>query len=234
MADARFFRLGPPLSLRALAERTGAELGDNADPERLMRDVASLETAGQHDITFLDNLKYLPIFATTRAGAAFVQPAYAERAPKGLALLLTAAPYRAFALTAQAFYPEPDPERGIHPSAVIDPTAHIGEGAMVAPHAVIEARVEIGRRARIGAGVRRRARAAPRSDDARPRSRARLVGARLPARRPGDDVELRQDHTDLERPQVMESVSCVPSSLCCSPPRWPSPPPRRRRCRRSG
>jgi UDP-3-O-[3-hydroxymyristoyl] glucosamine N-acyltransferase len=152
MADPRFFRLGPPLSLRALAERTGAELGDNTDPERLMRDVASLETAGQHDITFLDNLKYLPIFATTRAGAAFVQPAYAERAPKALALLLTAAPYRAFALAAQAFYPEPDPERGIHPSAVIDPTAHIGEGAMVAPHAVIEARVEIGRRARIGAG----------------------------------------------------------------------------------
>lgn len=152
MADPRFFRLGGPLSLKALAERTGAQLGDNADPERNMRDVASLETAGEHDVTFLDNLKYLPAFAATRAGAAFVQPAYAERAPKGLALLLTPAPYRAFALAAQAFYPEPRPEPGIHPSAVIDPTARIGEGAVVAPHAVIEARVEIGRRCRIGAG----------------------------------------------------------------------------------
>ncbi|HXP77451.1 MAG TPA: UDP-3-O-(3-hydroxymyristoyl)glucosamine N-acyltransferase [Stellaceae bacterium] len=152
MADPRFFRLGGPLSLKALAERTGAQLGDNADPERSMRDVASLETAGEHDVTFLDNLRYLPAFSATRAGAAFVQPAYAERAPRGLALLLTPAPYRAFALVAQAFYPEPQPEPGIHPSAVIDPTARVGDGAVVAPYAVVEARVEIGRRCRIGAG----------------------------------------------------------------------------------
>jgi UDP-3-O-[3-hydroxymyristoyl] glucosamine N-acyltransferase len=152
MADPRFFRLGGPLSLKALAERTGAELGENADPERLIRDVGSLEAAGEHDIAFLENLKYLPAFGVTRAGAAFVQPAYADRARKGLALLLTATPYKAFALAAQAFYPEPAPEPAIHPTAVIDPKARIGEGAVVSPYAVIEARVEIGRRCRIGAG----------------------------------------------------------------------------------
>jgi UDP-3-O-[3-hydroxymyristoyl] glucosamine N-acyltransferase len=152
MADPRFFRSGGPLSLKTLSEITGAELGGGADPERRMRDVASLETAGEHDVTFLENLKYLPAFAVTRAGAAFVQPAYAERAPKGIALLLTPAPYRAFALAAQAFYPEPEPEPGIHPSAVIDATARIGERAVVGPYAVIEARAEIGRRCRIGAG----------------------------------------------------------------------------------
>ena len=152
MADPRFFTSGGPLSLKALAERTGAELGSNADPDRLVRDVASLETAGEHDITFLDNLKYLPVFTTTRAGAAFVQPAYAERAPKSLALLLTPTPYKAFALTAQAFYREPEPEPGIHPSAIIDPTAQIGESAVIAPYVVIEARAEIGRRCRIGPG----------------------------------------------------------------------------------
>ncbi|HEV3177921.1 MAG TPA: UDP-3-O-(3-hydroxymyristoyl)glucosamine N-acyltransferase [Stellaceae bacterium] len=152
MADPRFFRLGGPLSLKSLAETTGAELGADTDPERLMRDVASLETAGEHDVTFLDNLKYLPAFGVTRAGAAFVQPAYAERAPKGLALLLTPAPYRAFALTAKAFYPEPQPEPEIHASAVIDSTARIGEGAVVGPYAVVEARAEVGRRCRIGAG----------------------------------------------------------------------------------
>ncbi len=152
MADPRFFKLGGPLSLNALAKKTGAELGDNADPDRLVRDVASLETAGEHDLTFLDNLKYLPAFSATRAGAAFLQPAYAERAPKGLALLLTPTPYKAYALAAQAFYPEPVPQPAIHQSAVIDPTALIGEGAFVGPYAVIEARAEIGRRCRIGAG----------------------------------------------------------------------------------
>jgi UDP-3-O-[3-hydroxymyristoyl] glucosamine N-acyltransferase len=152
MADPRFFRLGGPLSLKAIAERTGAELGPNADPERIIRDVASLDGAGENDVTFLDNLKYLPAFGATRAGAAFVQPAYAERAPKGLALLLTPAPYKAFALTAQAFYPEPEPEPGIHPSAIIDPSARVGEDAVVGPYAVVEARAKIGRRCRIGAG----------------------------------------------------------------------------------
>src|SRR4029077_18029521 len=122
MADPRFFRLGGPLSLKSLAETTGAQLGADADPERLMRDVASLENAEEHDVTFLDNLKYLPAFGATRAGAAFVQPAYVERAPKGLALLLTPTPYKAFALAAHAFYRVSEPEPGIHPSAIIDPT----------------------------------------------------------------------------------------------------------------
>ena len=152
MADPRFFTLGGPLSLKALAKRTGAQLGTNADPDRLIGDVASLDTAGEQDITFLDNLKYLPLFAVTRAGAAFVQPAYAERAPNGLALLLTPTPYKAFALTAQAFYPEPHLHPGIHPTAIIDRTAQVGEGAVIGPYVVIEARVEIGRRCRIGAG----------------------------------------------------------------------------------
>ena len=152
MADPRFHRLGGPLSLRALAERTGAQLGENADPERLIHDVASLEMAGERDVTFLENLKYLPAFGATRAGAAFVQPDYAERAPKGLVLLLTPTPYKAFALAARAFYPEPDVRPGIHPSAIVDPTARVGEGAVVGPYAVIEARAEVGRRCRIGTG----------------------------------------------------------------------------------
>src|SRR4029077_4862708 len=106
--------------------------------------------AEEHDVTFLDNLKYLPAFGATRAGAAFVQPAYVERAPKGLALLLTPTPYKAFALAAHAFYRVSEPEPGIHPSAIIDPTARIGEGAVIAPYVVIEARAEIGQRCRIG------------------------------------------------------------------------------------
>jgi UDP-3-O-[3-hydroxymyristoyl] glucosamine N-acyltransferase len=152
MADPRFFKLGGPLSLKTLAEKTGAQLGSNLDPERLVYDVASLETAGERDVTFLENLKYLPAFATTRAGAAFVQPDYAERAPKELMLLLTPTPYKAFALAAQAFYREPEVTPGIHPTAIIDPTARLGEDAVIAPYVVIEARAEIGRRCRIGAG----------------------------------------------------------------------------------
>jgi len=151
MADPRFFRVAGPYSLRALAERTGARLDAGADPERLMRDVAPLETAGPDDVAFLDNKKYLGAFEATGAGAAFVDPALAERAPKGMALLLTTAPYRAYALVAQAFYPEPQTQPQVHSSAHVDPTATIGEGAAIGPFAVVEEGVEIGRRCRIGA-----------------------------------------------------------------------------------
>jgi UDP-3-O-[3-hydroxymyristoyl] glucosamine N-acyltransferase len=67
-------------------------------------------------------------------------------------LLLTATPYKAFALAAQAFYREPEVTPGIHASAIVDPTAQIGDGAVIAPYVVIEARAEIGHRCRIGAG----------------------------------------------------------------------------------
>lgn len=53
----------------------------------------------------------------------------------------------------RAFDPGPDIAPGIHPSAVIDPGARIGEGAAIAPFAVIGADVEIGPGARIGPHV---------------------------------------------------------------------------------
>jgi UDP-3-O-[3-hydroxymyristoyl] glucosamine N-acyltransferase len=70
-----------------------------------------------------------------------------------LTLLLTPAPYRAYALAAQAFYPEPPPEPGIAPSAVIDPTARLGPGCAVEPNAVIGAHAEIGRACLVGANA---------------------------------------------------------------------------------
>lgn len=152
MADPRFFTVAGPFSLKELAERTGAALSPRADPGQQCSDVAPLETAGPTHIAFLDNRKYLPAFEATRAGAAFVHPTLADRAPAGLVVLVTEQPYRAYALAAQAFYPEPRPEPAIHPTAVIDPSAVVGEGAHIGPHAVVEARAELGARCRIGAG----------------------------------------------------------------------------------
>jgi UDP-3-O-[3-hydroxymyristoyl] glucosamine N-acyltransferase len=151
MADPRFFRVAGPFTAAEIARRTGAALGGAADGERLLRDVAALDAAGPEELSFLDNRKYVPAFRQTRAGAAFVRPALAGEAPQGMTLLLTEQPYRGFALAAQAFYPEAPPQLGVAASAVIDPTARLGEGCAVEPNAVIGPRVEIGRRCQIGA-----------------------------------------------------------------------------------
>ncbi len=151
MADPRFFRVAGPFTVAEIARRTGATIGGAGEAERLLRDVASLETAGPDDVTWLDNRKYLSAFRATRAGAAFVHPDLAGEAPKSTTLLITAQPYRGYAVAAQAFYPEPPPVPGIAAGAVVDPTAQLGEGVAVEANAVIGARAEIGRRCLIGA-----------------------------------------------------------------------------------
>lgn len=151
MPDPRFFSRAGPFGLAELAELTGARLLRPEDGARIITDVAPLETAGADDVAFLDNRKYLAAFAASRAGAAFVQDQDVTRAPAGMALLVAAEPYKAFARAARAFYPEPPLVPGRSPTAVIDAAAMIGEGCEVGPYAVIEGGSRVGARCRIGA-----------------------------------------------------------------------------------
>ena len=151
MTDLRFFNRAGPYSLVELAELSGARLGGGVDGKQLITDVAPLETAGPEDITFLDNRKYLDAFAGSRAGAAFVNERFAERAPAGMALLLTKEPYKAFARAAQAFYPAKPVIPGIAPTAIIGPAATVPADCEIGPYVVIEAGARIGARCQIGA-----------------------------------------------------------------------------------
>jgi len=151
MTDLRFFNRAGPYSLGELAELSGARLGGGVDGKQLITDVAPLETAGPEDITFLDNRKYLDAFAGSRAGAAFVDERFAERAPAGMALLLTKEPYKAFARAAQAFYPAKPVIPGIAPTAIIGPAATVPADCEIGPYVVIEAGARLGARCQIGA-----------------------------------------------------------------------------------
>ncbi|MDO5622176.1 MAG: UDP-3-O-(3-hydroxymyristoyl)glucosamine N-acyltransferase [Paracoccus sp. (in: a-proteobacteria)] len=98
-------------------------------------------------------------------------PKYAEALKSGsIAILAEGMDPQAYGLRAAIFAPRPrlvmagltrafDPGAdlgvisGVHPTAVIDETAQIGEGAVIGPFAVIGAGVRIGARARIATGV---------------------------------------------------------------------------------
>jgi UDP-3-O-[3-hydroxymyristoyl] glucosamine N-acyltransferase len=150
MADSRFFSVAGPFTLARLAEIAGAEVAPGADPAAEFSDVASLEQAGPRDISFLDNRKYIASFTASKAGAAIVHPDLAERAPAGMALLLSKDPYRSYAKVAQAFYPRAAVEPWVAPTAYVDPAAQVGEGCRIEPGAVIYAGAEIGARCHIG------------------------------------------------------------------------------------
>jgi UDP-3-O-[3-hydroxymyristoyl] glucosamine N-acyltransferase len=151
MPDPRFYRAKGPFTLRAIAEITGASLGADADPNRLVGDVAPLGTAGPESLSFFDNPRYAAQFAASRAGACIARPEHAATAPRGMGLLLTDKPYKAYGKAAQAFYPDDRPEPFVSPAAVVDPTAVLGEDVNVGPGAVIGAGAEIGPRSRVGA-----------------------------------------------------------------------------------
>lgn len=150
MVDPRFFTTAGPFTLAHLAEVAKARLAPGADGGKQAVDVAPLDTAGPEHVSFLDSRGYLETFAKSRAGACLVHPDFAERAPQTMVLLLTETSYLAFARVTRAFHPPPPLEPGMASTAVVDPTAKLGEGCRIEPGAVIGPGAEIGARCHIG------------------------------------------------------------------------------------
>ncbi|TDH63907.1 UDP-3-O-(3-hydroxymyristoyl)glucosamine N-acyltransferase [Dankookia rubra] len=144
MADPRFFSSSGPQRLADIAAVAGAQF--EGDGERRFTGVASLQSAGPDDVSFLDNRRYAPLLAETRAGAVVLAKAFAGQVPSGAVALVTAQPYLGFARVAALLHPPVQPRPGIHPSAVVAPDALVGEGTEIGPCVVI------GAGARIGAG----------------------------------------------------------------------------------
>ena len=139
---------GEEWPLGRLAERLGAEL--RGDPDRVVRAIAPLGTAGEGDLSFLANRRYLQALRSTRAGAVIVGPGDVDESPT--AVLVLANPYLGYARAASLMSGRPDVEAGIHPSAVVDPGAEVSREASIGPLAVVGNGARVGARARIGPG----------------------------------------------------------------------------------
>lgn len=112
-----------------------------------------LEGADSGTLSFLSNVRYQSQLQTTAAACVIVAPAFADAAAARGAAIVTPDPYLYFARLTQwwAARVRPQAPARIHPSAVIDPSAVLGEGVDIGALAVVEAGVTIGAGARIGA-----------------------------------------------------------------------------------
>lgn len=155
MADSRFFKRAVSLQLEEIAALTNAKIqvGSNAPPSLLIEDIAPLDRAEKNQISFLDNIKYVEVFAASKAGACFVRSKFISRAPAGMTLLITEAPYHCFANIAQRFYPSILQHKGISNSAHIAPTAKLGQNCTVEAGATLGDNVELGDNSYISAGA---------------------------------------------------------------------------------
>ncbi len=115
--------------------------------------VAPLEHAGPGDLSFVVARKWLA--GTTRAAALLVPPDLAEAAREatGLPLLISRVPALDAGRAALLLGGRVLRVSGIHPTAVIDPSARLAEGVSVGPLAVIGPEVVIGPDSSIHAGV---------------------------------------------------------------------------------
>ncbi len=154
MIDSRFFTPKGPFTLAQLAEATGSVLSPKADPEMKVANVGALLTAGPTEIAFLDNPKFAQDLPNTKAGAVIINPAVWEQVPAGTPALLTPEPYKTYARIAQMFYPITFADTpGIASTAVIDPSATIGNNCFIGSHVVIGPQVKIGNDVAIGANT---------------------------------------------------------------------------------
>jgi UDP-3-O-[3-hydroxymyristoyl] glucosamine N-acyltransferase len=158
------------VGLQELVAALGGELTGEPSAARAIRidRVGSLEGATPSTITFLSNPRLRPLLDESRAGCVIVGPALRDVAARRGATIVTPDPYLYFARLTQwwAARTREPAAVGVHPSAVVDVSAHIdvsasigplvviGAGATVGVGVVIGAHCVIGRGASVGAGTR--------------------------------------------------------------------------------
>ena len=127
------------MQLKEIADRLGCELKGSPDIE--IYGVARIEVAGEHDLTFVSNPKYINKISDCQAGA-IILGTDTPTAP--MATLISENPYLSFALAIEFFYSPPTPIPGIHPAAFIAASAVLGTGCSIGANAVIGEGVQIG------------------------------------------------------------------------------------------
>ncbi|HEY3444174.1 MAG TPA: UDP-3-O-(3-hydroxymyristoyl)glucosamine N-acyltransferase [Paludibaculum sp.] len=134
------------MKLNDIAQQLGCILRESApgDGEREITGVRGMEQAGPDQITFLANPRYAHKVKNTAAGALI---AAASVPPLSLPVLISDNPYLDFSRALALFYQPPTPAPGIHPRAVVSPSAVIGDNASIGACAVIGDNVRIGRNA---------------------------------------------------------------------------------------
>lgn len=127
------------MKLQAIADRLGCYLAGDGAVEILR--ITGLEEAEPGDLTFLSNPKYQARLRSTRASAVIIS----DKAPElEIATLRTPDPYLTFARAIDLFYAPPEPDPGIHSTAVIAKGVRLGKNPRIGPFCFLDEDVELG------------------------------------------------------------------------------------------
>lgn len=131
----------PSITAGELAKLVGGTLSGN--DMRVLSSVLPLESATEDSVSFLANVRYHTLLEQTNAGVVFVSNGISRASGD---YITTKDPYTAFVIALEFFSAQPKRAVGVHPSAVIDPTARIGEGVSIGPNCIVESGSSVGDR----------------------------------------------------------------------------------------
>ncbi len=132
--------MAAPLTLAQIAARLGGRLV--GEPQTLIRQVASLQSAGPGHISFVAGPAFRPLLAGTRASAVVLGPADEPRT--ALPKIVCDNPYAYFARVSQLFNPAFAQDLGVHPTAVLAPDVRLGARVSIGAGCVLGAGVQVG------------------------------------------------------------------------------------------
>jgi UDP-3-O-[3-hydroxymyristoyl] glucosamine N-acyltransferase len=136
-------------SLQQVADAVAARLIGDGNIQ--VKGVASIASANDQHLVFVDDPKRLELALQSRAGAV-IAGAFADGKPAPKALLISEHPKLAFARAAE-FLRDHEVRAGeVHPTAVVHSSAKLGGSVVVGERAVIAEQAQIGEGTRIGAG----------------------------------------------------------------------------------
>jgi UDP-3-O-[3-hydroxymyristoyl] glucosamine N-acyltransferase len=139
------------MNLGELIEKLGGELVQGS-PQLEIEYVSSCELAGPSSLVFADSPAAVIQAIASQAGAVVLHAESAASYPEGKSIIETGQPRLWFARAAKLLN-QGLPFAKIHPTAVVPPTAKLGENVRIAAFAVIGEDVWIGAGTRVDAGA---------------------------------------------------------------------------------
>ena len=114
------------------------------DPETKINTVAKIEEGHPGALSFLANPKYEQYLYTTKSSIVLVNKSFVPSGSVSATLIKVENAYEAFASLLQLVDQARPRKKGVHPTAVIEPTATIGRDVYIGPYACIGENCHIG------------------------------------------------------------------------------------------
>ncbi len=123
----------PTITAAKLAELVGGKLV--GDTQRELTSIAPLDTANSSSVSFLANVRYIPLLEQSAAGVVFLTAGMKRESGD---YIETADSYGAFVTALEFFNPKDEHDPGIHTSAIIAPDVKLGKDVSIGPNCIIE------------------------------------------------------------------------------------------------